>query len=353
MSRFFKGRYKKVGLPPGSIVYLGDPNDAPVSISLFNYDNSHLEEKETTDIQDTYFTRSDDRVSWININGIHQSNVIERFCNAFNIHPLNIEDIMNREQRPKIEDNVAYVYVVMNMLTYDGEKGVVSEQVSLIITDNHVLSFQEQDGDTFEPVRSRLRSGKGKIRKSGADYLFYSLIDTIVDNYFLVLEKIGDKLEELEDDLLQGPEEDTFNELHRLKKEIISLRRSVWPLRDVVNKLERDDIKLISQETRIFMRDIYDHTIQVIDAVETYRDMLSSMVDLYQSMAGNRMNQVMKVLTIISTIFIPLTFITGLYGMNFNYIPELNWKYGYFMVWGISLTLVGLMLYVFRKRKWI
>ena len=240
------------------------------------------------------------------------------------------------------------------MLRFDEKNACLDvEQISLILGENFVLSFQERKGDTFYPVRNRLRHGGGRIRYEEVDFLFYSLIDTIVDHYFVILEKVGDKLEELEDEMLENPSEKTFNYIHKLKKEIISLRRIVWPLRDVASKMERENLALINPDTRIYVRDLYDHTIRIIETIETFRDTLSGLVDLYQSMSGNRLNEVMKVLTIISTIFIPLTFITGLYGMNFEFIPELDWKYGYYMVWGISVVVVSVMLYVFRKKKWI
>lgn len=354
MVKFFKGRFRKVGLPPGTILYTDESLKAPLKLDIFRYDVAEFEEKENVDpVKESYLPR-EEKVSWINIEGLHNPKAIEQFCASFNIHPLTIEDILTPEQRPKMEDNLDYLFLVMKMLFYNNSTCTVeSEQISLILGKNYLVSFQEKPGDNFAVIRQRLRTGAGRIRKMDADFLFYALIDAIVDNYFVLLEKVGDRLEEIEDDLLTRASENTLNALHKIKKEIISLRRSVWPLREVIYKLEREDIGLIKGETRIFFRDVYDHTIQIIETVETFRDMVSGLIDLYQSTISARLNQVMKVLTIISTIFIPLTFITGLYGMNFEYIPELSWRYGYFAVWGFSIAVVGIMLAVFRKKRWI
>jgi magnesium transporter len=235
-----------------------------------------------------------------------------------------------------------------------GKDGVVSEQVSLILGSNFVISFQESPGgDVFDPVRDRIRTGKGRLRKQGPDYLAYALLDAIVDNYFLVLEKLGERVEGLEEELITEPGQQTLHEMHALKREMIYVRRSVWPLREVVSGLERVESPLIKQSTGIFLRDVYDHTIQVIDTVETYRDMLSGMLDIYLSSVSNRMNQVMKVLTIIATIFIPLTFVAGIYGMNFRFMPEIEWRWGYFVVLGIMLAIGLLMVISFKRKRWM
>ncbi len=354
MTKFFKGRSKKIGLPPGTIDYTGEQPIHPTKLSLFTYRHDRLEEKEISQISEALEPSGKFDVTWINIDGNQNHEGIEKLCNAFQIHPLTIEDILTPEQRPKMEDNADYVFLVLKMLSFNEKNATLEhEQVSLLLTKDHVISFQERPGDPFEIIRSRLRAGKGKIKNKGADYLFYALVDTIVDYYFVVLEKVGDRLEEIEDNLLDNPSTNTLNNLHKIKKEIISLRRLLWPLREALYKLERDEIKLIKRETQIYIRDIYDHTIQIIETVESFRDMVSGMIDLYQSSISNRLNQVMKVLTIISTIFIPLTFITGLYGMNFDHIPELHWRYGYYAVWGLSITVVTVMLTIFRKNNWL
>lgn len=352
--KVFKHSKKKVGQPPGSLMYTGKYREEPVSISVFDYDDHDFEEKIIEDRRDILSYRDKKSTTWIIIDGVQDIALVEMICKHYNIHPLTIEDILHPEQRPKIEDSEEYIFIVLKMMNYDEKNGYVhSEQVSIILGENFVLSFQEVLGDTFEGVRNRLRSGKGSIRKNGADYLMYALIDTVIDNYFVVLEKAGDMLADIEDELLVEPSQETLNKLYSLKREMLSIRRMVWPLREVIYKLERDDLKLIKKATRIYLRDVYDHIIRVIDSVETTRDLLGGMLDLYQSIMGNRMNAVMKVLTIISTIFIPLTFIAGIYGMNFEYMPELQWRYGYPAAWGVMILMVLVMFIFFKKKRWL
>jgi len=342
-------------MPPGTVLHHEDEASLePVKISIIHYNENGLEEKSTTEFSPDIFAKEETQKSWIDVVGIHNSNKIEKISRHFNLHPLTIEDILNNEQRPKIEDNPDYIYIVVHMIRYNQDKLKVDvEQVSLILGHDYVVSIQEKEGDTFEPVRKRLELDQEMIRKAGSDYLLYTLIDAIVDNYFLVIDQIGDTLDQLEDELLDNLQRETFNNTHSLKKELMTLRRSVWPMREVVNKMERGQYFKVNEELNIYIRDLYDHTIEVIDSIEVYRETVGHLVDLYQSMSSNKMNEVMKVLTIISTIFIPLTFITGLYGMNFEYIPELQWRYGYHMVWGISITLVVTMLFIFKKKRWI
>ncbi|NLE05862.1 MAG: magnesium/cobalt transporter CorA, partial [Crenarchaeota archaeon] len=268
-------------------------------------------------------------------------------------HPLTLEDIVNTHQRPKHEDFDEYIYVVLRMLRYDPEQGVISEQISLVLGSNWLISFQERKGDVFDSVRERLRTDKGKIRKNSIDYLLYSLIDAVVDNYFTVLEKLGEDIGEIEDQLIENPQPEIVHTITDLKRQNISLRKAVWPLREVVNRLERDESKLIKKTTRIYLRDVYDHTIQVIDSIETFRDTMSGMLDIYLSSVSNRMNEIMKVLTIIATIFIPLTFVSGIYGMNFQFMPELNQPWGY-PVALLSMAIISVVMLVYFKRKnWI
>jgi magnesium transporter len=262
---------------------------------------------------------------------------------------------MNTGQRPKMEDYGDYLFIVLKMLHYDEkENETKTEQVSLILSSSHVISFQENhEGDVFDPIRERVRSDRGKTRKMGADYLAYSLIDAIVDNYFMVLEKIGEKIEDIEDEMVKNPTPEVLHSIHRLKRELIFLRKSVWPLREVISRLERWESPLIDKSMDVYLRDVYDHTIQVIDALETFRDMLSGMLDIYLSSISNRMNEIMKVLTIITTIFIPLTLIAGIYGMNFKFMPELNSPWGYPMVYIVMLAVTIVMLVYFRRKRWL
>lgn len=359
-SRFVKRASEKCGLPPGTIVHVGDKWTEAVKITVIDYDKDHCQVQKISDIEEVFPFRDSPTVTWINIDGIHDVTIIERLGTYFNIHPLVLEDILHTTQRPKIEEFQDHIYVVLRMFYHedkteeqDDEPGIISEQVSLILGRNFVISFQEAGGNTFDPVRMRLKGSKGRIREMRADYLAYSLIDSIVDNYFVVLEKLGERLELLEDELLDHPTPDTLEELHVLRNEMIFLRKSAWPLREVSNNLLRAESDLITRSTQIYIKDIYDHTIQVIDTIETYRDMLSGMLDIYLSSISNRMNEVMKVLTIIATIFIPLTFLAGVYGMNFQYMPELSWKWGYPVLWCIMAVIGISMFFYFRKKKWL
>ena len=351
---FRKRRSKKAGLPPGTPVYVGERKDEKVRISVLDYDELKFQEKEVKDVEECFPFKKTSTVTWINIDGIHQVDIIEKIGKNFDLHPLIQEDIVNTEQRPKIEDFGNYIYIVLKMVYHDEHDSEIKiEQVSLILGENFVISFQEKEGDIFNHVRERIRNEKGRIRKMKADYLAYSLLDAVVDNYFLILEKTGEQIEELEDKVVSQPKPETLQEIHKLKRGMIFLRRSVWPLREVINILERGESSLIEKNTRIYLRDVYDHTIQVIDSVETFRDMLSGMHDTYLSSISNRMNEIMKVLTIIATIFIPLTFVAGIYGMNFKFMPELDWRWGYFSVWLVMLAVAVLMIFYFKRKKWL
>ena len=348
-------RSQKAGLPPGSLVHIGRQRTEQAKISVIDYDETQFVEQDISSVEACIQFRERPTVTWINFEGVHQVDVLEKIGSCFNLHPLVLEDILNTEQRPKIESYDAYLYIVLKMLYYDDSANAVrTEQISLVLGQNYVISFQEGiEGDVFGPLRERLRSAKGKVRRLAADYLVYSLIDAVVDNYFLVLERLGEKIEVLEEKLVTNPTIDTLHEIHRLKREMIFLRRAVWPLREVIGSLERGETALILDSTRLYLRDVYDHTIQVIDTIETYRDMISGMIDIYLSSVSNRLNAVMKVLTIIATIFMPLTFLAGVYGMNFRHMPELEWRYGYGMVWAVMIMIAVLMLFFFRKKKWL
>lgn len=343
----------KRGLPPGTLVYSGEKQTDVVKITLIEYNETDFIEKTFTDIQECMTHVAPNMIKWINVDGIHDIKIVEQIGKLFNIHPLTQEDIVSTEQRPKFEDYDHYVVNIMKMLYYDGE--LQSEQLTILLLENNtVISFQEvHGGDAFDLIRNRLRLGKGKIRKCGADYLAYCLIDSVVDCYFGILEKIGDRIELLEEALTNEPDKNTLAELHYMKRQMIYLRKAVWPLREMVNNLDRSETKLIADSTGIYLRDVFDHTIRVIDTVETYRDLISGMMDIYLSSVSNKMNEVMKVLTIISTIFIPVTFIAGVYGMNFQYMPELQSPYAYWIVWGIMLTIMGSLAYYFKRKKWI
>jgi magnesium transporter len=293
-------------------------------------------------------------VTWLDVDGTHDIETIRKLGECYGLHPLVQEDILNTDQRPKLEDYGDYLYIVLKMLSHDERSGEIrSEQVSLILGRSFVISFQEgKEGDVFGPIRERIRSGKGRIRKTGADFLAYSLIDAVVDSYFVIMEKLGESVDILEERLVDRPSPETLHGIHALKKEMIFLRKSVWPLREVIGALERGDSGLIQEPTRAYLRDVYDHTIQVIETIETFRDMVTGMLDIYLSSLSNRLNEVMKVLTIIATLFMPLTFLAGVYGMNFRRMPELEWPWGYPAVLGIMCIVAISMLAYFKKKKW-
>jgi len=335
-------------------MHVGEERHEPVKLSVIKYDGANFEEKTVGKVEEAFKLRSKSSVVWLNIDGVHQPEIIEQIGKSFGLHPLVAEDIASTGQRPKMEDFDDYIFVVVRMFRFDGEEGETkSEQISIILGADFVISFQEREGDVFDAIRERLRNNKGKIRKMGADYLVYALIDAIVDNYFMILEKLGEAVEDIEDRLITNPTSETLQTIHDLKREMIFLRKSVWPLREVINRMERSESPLINKSTFIYLRDVYDHTIQIMDAVDTFRDMLSGMLDIYLSSVSNRMNEVMKVLTVIATIFIPLTFVAGIYGMNFRYMPELDLTWSYPAVLVLMLVVALLMVVYFRRKKWI
>jgi magnesium transporter len=355
MAKLVSKRSRKAGLPPGSVVHIGERKAESVRITLIDYDEANYKQQEVSEIERCFELKTTPTATWINIDGVHDTALIEKVGEHFGLHPLVMEDIVSTGQRPKFEDYEDYLFVVFRMLTYDEKKRAIdSEQISLILGRNFVISFQERVGDVFEQVRERIKAAKGRVRKMGCDYLAYSLIDATVDNYFSVLERIGERIETLEEKLVAEPNERTLKEIHDLKSEMLYLRKSVWPLREVVNGLEKSESNLISEGASLYFRDVYDHTIQIIDTIESLRDMVSGMLDIYLSSLSNRMNAVMKVLTIIATIFIPLSFFAGVYGMNFKYMPELGWKWAYPAgFWVFIIAVVCGMLVFFRRRKWL
>ncbi len=354
MAKLIKKRSIKSGLPPGSLVHIGERKVQTPKISIIDYNTTKFQEEEIQAVEECFIFKDKPTVTWINIDGLHQTEILEKLGDCYGFHPLVLEDILNTDQRPKMEDYGDYVYIVLRSLEYNHQKDEIeSDQISIIMGQNFVFSFQEKEGDTFDPIRERIRSGKGRIRKMGADYLTYSLLDSIVDNYFVLLEKLGEKIEFLEEQLVTSPTPETLQTIHNLKRELLFLRKAVWPLREVVSSLERGESSLIQASTRIYLRDLYDHTIQVIDNVETFRDMISGILDIYLSSVSNRLNSVMKVLTIIATIFMPLTFLAGIYGMNFKYMPELEWRWGYPFICFVMMGIGIFMLFYFKKKKWL
>jgi len=349
-----KRRTKKAGLPPGTLVYVGEKKVEKVRIRYIDYDEREFREKEAAKIEECFPFKATPTVTWINIDGLHEVEIIEKLGKQFEFHPLVLEDILSTEQRPKYEDFDKYIFVVLKMLYYNQElQAIESEQISILLGENFVITFQERIGDVFEPIRERIRNSKGRIRKMGPDYLAYALVDAIVDSYFAILENVGEKIESMEEDLVSDPTEKTLQQIHAMKREMILLRKAVWPLREVISGVQRSETSVIKESTGVYLRDVYDHTIQIIDTIESFRDMVSGMLDIYMSSISNNMNAVMKVLTIIATIFIPLTFVAGIYGMNFEHMPELKWEWSYAGVWVIMVVITVIMLTYFRRKKWL
>lgn len=347
-------RSRKAGMPPGSLINLANGDSSPSRIILFALTDKGLVERHFDDF-DSY-ARFDvaSHVRWVDIDGLASTNLIEALGKKYNIHALSLEDILNPSQRPKAEEYDNHLYVVARMLYFKPDSGeFVSEQISLIVCDGVILSFQEKGGDVFDKLRERLRKETPQRRFYSTDYLLYSLLDLIVDHYFAVLEEFGEQIETLETALVNDPSPESLARLHHYKTEMIYLRRSVWPMREVINMLQHSDASFIRKETRPFFNDLYDHIVSAIESVEIMREILSEMLDIYLSSVSQRMNQVVKVLTVISTIFMPLTFLVGVYGMNFDYMPELRSRWGYPAVWVVMLTIAIAMLGVFRRKKWI
>jgi magnesium transporter len=354
MLRLLKRTSAKAGLPPGTLLHIGEEKTHDVNISIIDYDPGRVDERVRASIDDCIAFKERPSVTWINVNGIHDVSVIEAIGKAFNLHPLLLEDVMHTGQRAKMDDYETHLFVILQMVECrEDHEEIEVEQISIVIGSGYVISFQEWEGDVFDTVRERIRNGKGRIRLMGSDYIAHALIDAVVDNYFLALERIGEVIEGLQDQVLTDPRPETLQDIQQAKRDMIFFRKSVWPLREAVGILGREDSPLITESVRPYLRDIYDHTIQVIDTIETFRDLISGTLDVYLSSVSNRMNEVMKVLTIIATIFIPLTFVVGIYGMNFKYMPELEWRWGYFVVWGIMVVVAVVMLIGFKRKKWL
>lgn len=353
MTKNVHSRSEKAGSLPGSLIHLGEQKMEEVLVAAVDYNQDYCTRRLIDEMSDLAMAKDVHANTWITIAGLHDVAVIDSVGQFFGIHPLLLEDILNTDQRPKLEQYNDYVYLILKALSL-GENGrIQTEQISIVLGKTFVLTFEEQEDDTFQALRQRLENEQSRLRRQGADFLAYSLLDVIVDNYFLILENLGDRIEDLEDDLISNADRDTLEEIQYLKRELLHLRRSVWPLREVIGALQRGDSELFDRGTLIYLRDVYEHTIQVIDTLETYRDIVSGLLDIYLSGLSNKLNEVMKVLTVISTIFIPITFVTSLYGMNFDYMPELHWRWGYWGVWGVVLVTAVAMIFFFRHKRWL
>jgi magnesium transporter len=343
------------GLPPGTLVHVGEQKVEKVRMTVIDYDGESFQEKVVGGVEECFSYKDKPTTTWINVDGVHDVEIVGKLGACYGIHPLVLEDVVNTVQRPKMLDFGDYIFLSLKMLYFEDGAGdqVKVEQVSVIFGANFVLSFQEDVGDVFDPVRDRIRKGTGKIRRSGPDYLAYSLIDSIVDGYFAVFEWLGERIEEVQERLIVDPTLENLQSIHRLKSETIELRKAVWPLREVIANLERVESPLVRKDTLIFLRNVYGHTIEIIETIESFRDLIAGMIDIYLSSLSMKLNEVMKVLTIIATIFIPLTFVVGIYGMNFKYMPEIGWRYGYPMVMLVVLAIGVSMLVYFRKKRWL
>jgi len=353
MGRLVHRVQKKPGSAPGVLVHTGPPRMEQVRLKLFEYDAERLRETELERVEDAFSTRDNPPVGWLNVDGLHEPETLAAIRDHFGLHLLVMEDVVSLGQRPKMEEHEGSIFLVLPMLFFNEKTmAVEAEQLSLVLGPNWVLTFQERVGDVFEAVRERLRASPGRIRQRGADYLAYALMDAVVDHYFGVLEKLGDVAEELDGEVMDEPSPKVLHKVIHLKRELLLMRKSVWPVREALNSFVRTESPLVADATQVFARDVYDHAVQIIDTVETLRDVASSMTDLYLSSMGQRTNEVMKVLTIMASIFIPLTFMAGVYGMNFEFMPELQLPWAYPALWMAMLSVAGGMIWYFKKKNW-
>lgn len=350
-----KRAYKASNLPPGTMAYKGKKASLETVIDIINYSNQTFTKIDCNNVEDGFNFEGNEQVTWININGLNNLEDIEKLGTHYKLHPLTLEDIVNTNQRPKLEEFQNYIFIVFKMLYFKDNDELQYEHLSMVVGPDYVLTFQEADGDVFNDLRDRIEAAKGRIRSQGADYLMYAILDAIVDNYFTVIEAVGDKIEDLEAHIFesQSNNENTPSQIQHLKQEVLKIRRSIFPLREVINRLEKLDNTIINEKSLSYIRDLYDHIIQVNESIDLYREMVWSLMDMYMTIISNKMNEVMKVLTIIATIFIPLTFIAGIYGMNFTNIPELQVENGYFILLGVMFILFIFMLIYFRRKKWL
>lgn len=346
---------KKSGLAPGSLVHVGQVHGHEHSILIVNYNKSRLEKRTVKSIAEILPYQTDDTVTWVIIDGLKEVSIIDAIGEYFGIHALVLEDILNTHQRPKFEEFEDYLYIVLKALSL-GENTILKvdyEQISLLLLNKFVFTFKEKPDDIFEPVLTRLNNDKSHLRNQGSDYLLYTIMDTIVDEYFSLQDTFDDLIETIEDELLAEPSTQTLMKIQKIKRELIFLRRSVSPLRELIAAIQRSESTLLNEQTQHYFGDVYDHAIRIIEAMESYRDLIADMLDIYLSSLSNKMNETMKVLTVFASIFIPLTFIAGVYGMNFDYMPELKWKWGYPALWGVFIVISIVLLGYFKKKKWI
>jgi magnesium transporter len=353
-TRLKKRSAKKIGSIPGSLIHIGTKREETVKINFFQYNKETYQEKILQNIEQVFNLRNSTDVTWVDIDGIHDTEIIGKLGKYFDLHPLLQEDILNTGHRPKVEVYDNCIFFTFKMLTQkDGELNILSEQISLVLGSNYVLSFQEESVDLFDPIRQRIRTKKGIVRERLCDYLFYLLIDITVDNYYKIVENMDDYMDKLEQTVLDNPNQNVMNSLQEVKKQLIVLKNAVYPIREAIIKLDREETELIKPATRNYLKDVHDHTVQLNETIDIYKDLSAGIRETYLSTLSYKMNQIMKVLTLISTIFIPLTFIVGVYGMNFDFMPELHSKYGYYFTWGFMILLSITMVVWFKTKKWL
>ena len=353
MARFLKKSAATIGQSPGALVFIGEQKVEEVTIKVIDYDSQHLTEQDLQDIQVGIPYKDTESVTWLNFNGVHDTDLIRQVGNGFGLHALVMDDIVNTGQRPKMDEYDDYLYFGIKMMRFDeGTEEIKSEQLSMVLGSNILLTFQERPGDVFDPVRDRIRKQKGRIRKVGIDYLAYALLDIIVANYSAIIERLGERIEEIENSILTNPSQELLAQINNYKREMNYLRKTIRPVREFMQRIVRLDSDLIQLDTLPFLKDLLDLANQSVDVIDVYRDMLSDHLNIYNTSVNNRLNEIMKVLTIFSAIFIPLTFVAGIYGTNFDYLPELHFRYSYFIMWGVFLTASAVMVRFFRKKRW-
>ncbi|MCW5519486.1 magnesium/cobalt transporter CorA [Aureitalea sp. L0-47] len=340
---------------PGTVKYIGTKDTAVSQVEIIDYSPTHADSFIAEGVEEAFRFKTTEEVTWINVDGLSNVEVIEKLGEHYNLHPLILEDIVTTNQRPRLDEYEDYLFIIYKMLYYNDASELVIEHVSMVVGFGYVVTFQEADGDVFGTVRDRILKDKGRIRRAGSDYLMFALLDAIVDNYFAVIDSLSDRIELIEDVLFDSDVHgsDIIKDIQLLKREVLKIKRAITPLREVINRLEKSEIDMIDPKTNNYLRDLYNHILQISESLDLYREMTWGLMDMHMTNISNRMNEIMKVLTIMASIFIPLTFMAGIYGMNFDYMPELKYKYGYFVLWGLMLLVFLLMLWYFRRKKWI
>ncbi|MBI9108435.1 MAG: magnesium/cobalt transporter CorA [Spirochaetales bacterium] len=354
MARFLKNREASNGRAPGEIVFIGEKKVQEATLKMIDYDNENLLEQEIIDLNESIAFKDTPTVTWLNINGLHDTDLIKKIGDGFDLHALVLDDIVNTSQRPSMEEYDDYLFMVLKMMYYDeAAKQIKSEQLSIVLGKTFLITFQERPGDIFDPVRDRIRKQKGRIRKVGIDYLAYALLDIIVENYIMLIERFGEQIEDIENEILENPSQKILSKIQKYKQEMNYLRKTIRPVREFILQLSRLDSDLLQDHTLPFIKDLLDLSTQAVEGIDSYREMLSDHMDIYNTGINNRLNEIMKVLTIFSAIFIPLTFIAGIYGTNFENLPELHFRYSYFIFWGVLVSVAVFMLRFFKRKKWL